>query len=502
MFENDAYVLGRIAKADTLREMGINPYTNGIAKGLSTQEFLETYDSLKQQPQGEQKDENKSAQIAGRIKFIRLMGKAAFIKIEDTSGILQVYLSKNELNDFFDIFKKYVEVGDIVMAKGFPFVTKTGELSLHALDFKLLTKSISPLPEKYHGLVDIELRYRQRYLDLIMNREVREVFILRSKIVSSVRKFFEQKGFLEVETPMMHPIPGGANAKPFVTYHNALNVERYLRIAPELYLKRLIVGGFEAVFEINRNFRNEGMDHSHNPEFTMIEFYWAYKDYKDLIKLTQELFLSLLESLNLPKTLSFSNQEIHLDNFREITYLDALVEIGGIPREIANNAGKLREYLLQHNVKLESQMELGKLQSEAFDAFVEEKLIDPTFITEFPISISPLARRNDENPNIADRFELFIGGSEIANGFSELNDPLDQLERFKEQVKAKEAGDEEAQYMDEDYITALSYGMPPTAGEGIGIDRLVMLLTGNTIIKDVILFPALKPQKPQKKDEE
>lgn len=502
MFENDAYVLGRIAKADTLREMGINPYVNGVAKGLSTQEFLETYDSLKQQPQGEQKDENKSAQIAGRIKFIRLMGKAAFIKIEDTSGILQVYLSKNELNDFFDIFKKYVEVGDIVMAKGFPFVTKTGELSLHALDFKLLTKSISPLPEKYHGLVDIELRYRQRYLDLIMNKEVREVFILRSKIVSSVRKFFEQKGFLEVETPMMHPIPGGANAKPFVTYHNALNVERYLRIAPELYLKRLIVGGFEAVFEINRNFRNEGMDHSHNPEFTMIEFYWAYKDYKDLIKLTQELFLSLLKSLNLPKTLSFNNQEIHLDNFREITYLDALVEIGGIPREIANNADKLREYLLQHNVKLESQMELGKLQSEAFDAFVEEKLIDPTFITEFPISISPLARRNDENPNIADRFELFIGGSEIANGFSELNDPLDQLERFKEQVKAKEAGDEEAQYMDEDYITALSYGMPPTAGEGIGIDRLVMLLTGNTIIKDVILFPALKPQKPQKKDEE
>lgn len=502
MFENDAYVLGRIAKADTLREMGINPYANGIAKGLSTQEFLETYDSLKQQPQGEQKDENKSAQIAGRIKFIRLMGKAAFIKIEDTSGILQVYLSKNELNDFFDIFKKYVEVGDIVMAKGFPFVTKTGELSLHALEFKLLTKSISPLPEKYHGLVDIELRYRQRYLDLIMNKEVREVFILRSKIVSSVRKFFEQKGFLEVETPMMHPIPGGANAKPFVTYHNALNVERYLRIAPELYLKRLVVGGFEAVFEINRNFRNEGMDHSHNPEFTMIEFYWAYKDYKDLIKLTQELFLSLLESLNLPKTLSFNNQEIHLDNFREITYLDALVEIGGIPREIVNNADKLREYLLQHNVKLESQMELGKLQSEAFDAFVEEKLIDPTFITEFPISISPLARRNDKNPDIADRFELFIGGSEIANGFSELNDPLDQLERFKEQVKAKEAGDEEAQYMDEDYITALSYGMPPTAGEGIGIDRLVMLLTGNTIIKDVILFPALKPQKPQKKDEE
>lgn len=301
---------------------------------------------------------------------------------------------------------------------------------------------------------------------------------------------------------MMHPIPGGANAKPFVTYHNSLNVERYLRIAPELYLKRLIVGGFEAIFEINRNFRNEGMDHSHNPEFTMIEFYWAYKDYKDLIQITQELFAYLLESLSLPKVLVFNHQEIHLDAFRQITYLDALVEIGGIPREVVNEEEKLYLYLKEHNVPLESQTELGKLQSEAFDAFVEEKLINPTFITDFPIAISPLARRNDKNPEIADRFELFIGGSEIANGFSELNDPLDQLERFKEQVKAKEAGDEEAQYMDEDYVTALSYGMPPTAGEGIGIDRLVMLLTGNTTIKDVILFPALKPQKPQNKKEE
>ncbi|WP_300796135.1 lysine--tRNA ligase [Helicobacter sp. UBA3407] len=502
MFENDAYVLGRIAKANTLREMGINPYGNGISKEWNTQKFLKSYDFLKSLPEGKQKDENKSTQVAGRIKFIRLMGKAAFIKIEDVSGILQVYLSKNELSDSFDMFKKCVEVGDIVMAKGFPFVTKTGELSLHALDFRILTKAISPLPEKYHGLVDIELRYRQRYLDLIMNKEVRDSFVLRSKIVSNVRKFFEQKGFLEVETPMMHPIPGGANAKPFVTYHNALNVERYLRIAPELYLKRLIVGGFEAIFEINRNFRNEGMDHSHNPEFTMIEFYWAYKDYKDLIQITQELFAYLLESLSLPKVLVFNHQEIHLDAFRQITYLDALVEIGGIPREVVNEEEKLYLYLKEHNVPLESQTELGKLQSEAFDAFVEEKLINPTFITDFPIAISPLARRNDKNPEIADRFELFIGGSEIANGFSELNDPLDQLERFKEQVKAKEAGDEEAQYMDEDYVTALSYGMPPTAGEGIGIDRLVMLLTGNTTIKDVILFPALKPQKPQNKKEE
>lgn len=493
MFENDVYVEGRIAKANALREIGVNPYGNGIAKGISAQEFLQTYASVRDLE--ERKDTGKSAQVAGRIKFVRLMGKAAFVKIEDYSGLLQVYLSKNELNESFDVFKKYIEVGDIVMAKGFPFVTKTGELSLHALEFKILTKAISPLPEKFHGLVDIELRYRQRYLDLIMNAKVRDSFILRSRIISSVRKFFESKGFLEVETPMMHPIPGGANAKPFITYHNALNVERYLRIAPELYLKRLIVGGFEAVFEINRNFRNEGMDHSHNPEFTMIEFYWAYKDYKDLIAITKELFYYLLETLNLSKQLEFNGNMIDFSAFREIAYVDALVEIGRIPRDVVTDENALYEYLLRHNVKLESKMELGKLQNEAFDVFVEEKLINPTFITDFPVAISPLARRNDTNPHIADRFELFIGGSEISNGFSELNDPLDQLERFKAQVAAKEAGDEEAQYMDEDYIVALSYGMPPTAGEGIGIDRLVMLLTGNTSIKDVILFPALKPQK-------
>ncbi|RAX53645.1 lysine--tRNA ligase [Helicobacter sp. 11-8110] len=495
MFEDDIYVQGRIQKANSLREIGINPYGNGVPKEMDCKAFLEAFDTLKTLESEEKKDINKNAQVAGRIKFIRLMGKAAFIKIEDNSGILQIYLSKNELGERFDIFKKYIEVGDIIMAKGFPFVTKTGELSLHALEFQILTKAISPLPEKYHGLVDIEMRYRQRYLDLIMNKEVRDTFVLRSKIVSCVRKFFEENGFLEVETPMMHPIPGGANAKPFVTFHNALNVERYLRIAPELYLKRLVVGGFEAVFEINRNFRNEGMDHSHNPEFTMIEFYWAYKDYKDLIQLTKVLFNYLFEALNLSKTLQFNEKEIDFSEFREITYLDSLVEIGGVPREVATNEDKLYEYLISHNIKIESKMELGKLQSEAFDAFVEDKLINPTFITDFPIAISPLARRNDYNPEIADRFELFIGGSEIANGFSELNDPLDQYERFKAQVAAKEAGDEEAQYMDEDYITALSYGMPPTAGEGIGIDRLVMLLTGHNIIKDVILFPALKPQK-------
>ncbi|PZT48077.1 lysine--tRNA ligase [Helicobacter valdiviensis] len=495
MFLDDIYVKQRIQKAQNLRELGINPYANAVQKGQSTKEFLEAFKDLKEKSEEERKDTSKTSQVIGRIKFIRLMGKAAFIKIEDYTGILQIYLSSNELSEGFTHFKKYIEVGDIVVAKGFPFVTKTGELSMHALEFSLLTKAISPLPEKYHGLVDIEMRYRQRYLDLIMNKEVRDSFALRSQIVSNVRRFFEEKEFLEVETPMMHPIPGGANAKPFVTYHNALNVERYLRIAPELYLKRLIVGGFEAVFEINRNFRNEGMDHSHNPEFTMIEFYWAHKNYKDLMKLTEELFAYLLEKLNLPTKIIFNEKEIDLGNFKQISYVDSLVQIGGVPQEVAMNEDKLYEYLLSKGVKLESKMELGKLQSEAFDAFVEDKLINPTFITDFPIAISPLARANDDNPEIADRFELFIGGSEIANGFSELNDPLDQLERFKAQVAAKEAGDEEAQYMDEDYVMALSYGMPPTAGEGIGIDRLVMLLTGNVSIKDVILFPALKPQK-------
>lgn len=495
MFEGDIYIQQRIQKSDKLREIGVNPYTNGLTKDLSNKEFIQKFAYVLDYEEDNKKDISKVVKVCGRIKFVRLMGKAAFIKIEDNSGILQGYLSKNDIDEDFELFKKYIEVGDIVLLSGYPFVTKTGELSIHTLEFKLLTKSIIPLPEKYHGLVDIEMRYRQRYLDLIMNSEVRDTFVLRSKIISSIRSFFEDKGFLEVETPMMHPIPGGANARPFVTFHNALNIERYLRIAPELYLKRLIVGGFEAIFEINRNFRNEGMDHSHNPEFTMIEFYWAYKDYKDLIELTKKLFRHLFNTLNLPNVLKVGDKEIDFGIFREISYIDSIVEIGNVPRDVVNDYDKLYEYLKNSGVKLDGDMDLGKLQSEAFDAFVEDKLINPTFITEFPISISPLARRNDNNPDIADRFELFIGGSEIANGFSELNDPLDQYERFKAQVAAKEAGDEEAQYMDEDYITALGYGMPPAAGEGIGIDRLVMLLSGHSIIKDVILFPALRPQK-------
>lgn len=492
MFDNQ-YIKQRIQKADSLRELGKNPYANGKERSIKNAEFLEQYAHIALWE--EKKDMEKSEKIVGRVKFERWMGKASFIKVEDESGILQVYFSKNELGDEFEILKKHLEVGDIIYAEGFPFVTKTGELSLHATSLEILSKSIVPLPEKFHGLSDIELRYRQRYLDLITNPHVKETFKMRSLIVSHIRRFFEEKGFLEVETPMLHPIPGGANARPFITYHNALEVERYLRIAPELYLKRLIVGGFEAVFEINRNFRNEGMDHSHNPEFTMIEFYWAYKTYQDLIQLTQELFSSLLQALHLPMQIPHGDEVIDFAKVSILTYKQSLCQIGGIPQEVVEDSQKLYRYLIDQGVEVSASMSYGHLQSEAFDAFVESKLINPTFITEYPIEISPLARRNDENPLLADRFEFFVGGKEIANGFSELNDPLDQYERFKEQVKAKDAGDEEAQYMDEDYVWALAHGMPPTAGQGIGIDRLVMLLSNNKSIKDVILFPAMKPIK-------
>lgn len=494
LFE-DQYVKQRIEKGETLKESGINPYSNKTNRTMATTKFVKTYEYLKEQE--EKKEPEKEGTITGRIKFLRHMGKAAFAKVEDENGVLQIYFSKDALgDDWFKSVKKLIEVGDIVEANGYPFVTKMGELSLHVKELKILTKAIAPLPEKYHGLQDKELRYRKRYLDLIMNPDVKKSFKTRSKVVSLTRKFFEEKGFLEVETPMLQPIPGGANAKPFVTHHNALGVERYLRIAPELYLKRLIVGGFEAVFEVNRNFRNEGMDHTHNPEFTMIEFYWAYKTYEDLINITQEFFDFLLTNLDLKKKLPFGDLEIDFSKkFARYSYDEALVNIGGVPQEAIASQEAALSFIKDKDLGIEKpeSMSLGYLKAELFDAFVEEKLIDPTFITKFPVEISPLARRSDENPDITERFELFIAGKEIANGFSELNDPIDQYERFKKQVDLKDAGDDEAQYMDEDYVEALSYGMAPTAGEGIGIDRLVMLLTDNESIRDVLLFPAMKP---------
>ncbi len=495
------YELQRVQKSKELKEIGVNPYPHNIKKELSTVEFLEKFNYVKESES--KRDEEKSGCVAGRIKFLRLMGKAAFLKIEDEEGLLQVYIARDALGEeWFKNIKKYIEVGDIIKVCGFPFITKTGELTLHAKELQLASKAITPLPEKFHGLSDKELRYRQRYLDMIMNRDVKDVFKTRSIIISTIRSFFENKNFLEVETPMMHPIAGGANAKPFVTYHNALGVERYLRIAPELYLKRLVVGGFEAVFEINRNFRNEGMDLTHNPEFTMIEFYWAYHTYKDLMSLTEELFLTILKRLDLPTKLNYGDLEIDFSApFKKISYDDSLVNIGKIPRDIINDKTKIYDFLTENGISVKKEMSLGHLKAELFDNFVEDKLIDPTFVMDFPIEISPLSRRSDEDPNIAERFELFCAGKEIANGFNELNDPLDQYERFKSQIDAKNAGDDEAHEMDEDYVKALCHAMPPTAGEGIGIDRLTMLLTNQHSIRDVILFPAMRPLENTKKED-
>jgi len=494
LFENK-YIQQRIEKADKLREAGINPYANESKRNTTISKYLNVNSDIFQKE--DKRDEHRHYVVSGRIKFFRLMGKASFLKIEDESGILQVYIARDNLPEGFynDIFKKNIEVGDIIEVGGYPFVTGKGELSLHVDSLQVLTKAISPLPEKYHGIQDKELRYRQRYLDLIMNSEVRKTFHTRSKVISLTRRFFEDKGFLEVETPMMHPIAGGANAKPFTTHHNALGVDRFLRIAPELYLKRLIVGGFEAVFEINRNFRNEGMDATHNPEFTSIEFYWAYKTYKDLINITKEYFEYLFEHLDLPTTLPYGDLEVDFTKFSEIPLIESLSTIGGVPADICEDKDKIIAFMKEKKLEVKESMNLGQLQGELFDEFVEAKLINPTFITEYPVEISPLARRSDSKPHLTDRFELFIAGREIANAFSELNDPLDQLERFKGQMDAKDSGDDEAHEMDEDFVNALSYGMAPTAGQGIGIDRLVMMLTNQHSIRDVLLFPAMKPIK-------
>lgn len=501
IFEN-RLVQQRVEKVNELRAMGINPYSNHANKETSIDKFKFANGDIFNLEN--KRDENRNYTLCARVKLLRIMGKASFITMEDEKATLQVYIARDNLSDGFynDIFKKYIEVGDIIEVSGYPFVTGQGELSLHVHNLKLLTKSIAPLPEKFHGITDKETRYRKRYLDLIMNGEVRKTFHIRSKVISLTRRFFESKGFLEVETPMMHPIAGGANAKPFVTHHNALGVDRYLRIAPELYLKRLIVGGFEAVFEINRNFRNEGMDATHNPEFTSIEFYWAYKTYKDLIEITKEYFKYLFEHLDLPTRLPYGDMNVDFTKFREITLIDSLSEIGGVDKSIVNDKEKIIAYLRAKKVDVKDSMSLGQLQGELFDEEVEEKLINPTFITEYPVDISPLARRSDANPAVTERFELFIAGREIANAFSELNDPIDQYERFKAQVESKESGDDEAHDMDMDFVEALGYGMAPTAGQGIGIDRLVMLLTNEHSIRDVLLFPAMRPLSGEIKEED
>ena len=483
----------RIEKAQELRKLGVNPYPHFLKKDMSIAEFRTKFSDI---INSDEKKSSEIVSIAGRLKFKRVAGKSTFANIEDESGNIQIYYSRDSIGeDNYANFKKNLEVGDIIIVRGYAFLTQTGEFSIHAEEITLATKAISPLPEKFHGLTDIEARYRKRYLDMIMNPDVRKDFEKRSLIISTIRHFFEERGFLEVETPMMHPIAGGANAKPFVTHHNTLDVDRFLRIAPELYLKRLVVGGMEAVFEINRNFRNEGMDLTHNPEFSAIEFYWAYHNYFEAMDLTEELFKALLARLNLGQILDYDEQKIDFSKpFLRIKYLDALTQIGGVDPEILNDKEKIIKKLKDDGFDTPNpQLDIGYFQSELFDNYVEKKLINPTFIIDFPIAISPLSRRSDENPQIAERFELYIGGNELANAFNELNDPLDQYARFKKQIDAKNAGDSEACEMDEDYCQALGYAMPPTVGWGLGIDRLVMLLLNKKSIRDVILFPAMKP---------
>lgn len=483
----------RIEKAQELRKLGINPYPHFLKKDMSIAEFRTKFSDI---ANSDEKKSSEIVSIAGRLKFKRVAGKSTFANIEDESGNIQIYYSRDSIGeDNYANFKKNLEVGDIIIVRGYAFLTQTGEFSIHAEEITLATKAISPLPEKFHGLTDIEARYRKRYLDMIMNPDVRKDFEKRSLIISTIRHFFEERGFLEVETPMMHPIAGGANAKPFITHHNTLDVDRFLRIAPELYLKRLVVGGMEAVFEINRNFRNEGMDLTHNPEFSAIEFYWAYHNYFEAMDLTQELFKTLLARLNLGQILDYDEQKIDFSKpFLRIKYLDALTQIGGVDPEILNDKEKIIKKLKDDGFETPNpELDIGYFQSELFDNYVEKKLINPTFIMDFPIAISPLSRRSDENPQIAERFELYIGGNELANAFNELNDPLDQYARFKKQIDAKNAGDSEACEMDEDYCQALGYAMPPTVGWGLGIDRLVMLLLNKKSIRDVILFPAMKP---------
>jgi lysyl-tRNA synthetase, class II len=490
MEEMSELLLQRRRKVDALWEAGVNPYPNDFKPLHTSADFIAAYGDKEQIDAG-----GDVFVVAGRILARRSFGKAAFIQLQDRKGRIQLYVKKDEIGaEAFEAFESF-DIGDIIGAEGHPFRTKTGELSLHAHSIRLLVKSLHPLPEKFHGLTDVETRYRQRYVDLIVNPEAREIFIKRSRIVNLIRTFMSSRDFLEVETPMMQQIPGGATARPFITHHNAIDMQLYLRIAPELYLKRLVVGGLERVFEINRNFRNEGISVRHNPEFTMMEFYQAYATYEDLMDFTEELFCHVAQEVL--GTLDFTNQGLEISfqrPWKRLTVRDAILEYGDIEPQQLDDRDLALAYARSIGLDLPAEIGYGKLLMEIFEEVAEHKLIQPTFITAYPTEVSPLSRKNDLNPDLVDRFELIIGGREIANAFSELNDPVDQKERFLSQVAEKDKGDEEAHYMDEDYVRALEYGMPPTAGEGIGIDRLVMLLTDSASIRDVILFPQLRKE--------
>ena len=484
----------RREKLEQLRERTGNPYRNDFKRDALASALQERF---KDSTAEELVEEGHAVTVAGRMMTQRVMGKASFAHIKDMSGAIQLYVKRDSLPDgVYSDFKKW-DLGDIVGASGVMFRTQKGELSIVVDRLELITKALRPLPEKWHGLTDIEVRYRQRYLDLIMNDSTRRTFQTRTRIINFVRDFLNARNFLEVETPMMHPIPGGAAARPFVTHHNSLEMELYLRVAPELYLKRLVVGGFEKVYEINRNFRNEGLSTRHNPEFTMIEFYEAYANYEDLMLLTEDMLKGLAVELFGSYEVEYQGSSYDFGQpFERLTVAGAILAYNPDLEAIdVSDFDTARTYAKSLGIKLEDSYGLGKILIEIFEKTVEPNLEGPIFITQYPAEVSPLARRNDDDPFVPDRFEFFVAGREIANGFSELNDPDDQSQRFKDQVSAKASGDLEAMHYDEDYVTALEHGMPPTAGEGIGIDRLVMLFTDSPSIRDVLLFPQMRMHK-------
>ncbi len=480
----------RRKKLEELREKNI-AYINDYVPTHHSKELHDSYDHLSKKDLEAKKINNLS--LAGRIILKRVMGNASFVTIRDGSGDIQAYITKNNIDpDLYKNFKTW-DLGDIIGISGNLFKTKTDELTVEAQSITLITKSLRPMPEKHKGLVDIEIKYRQRYLDLMSSPESKLIFEKRSQIISSIRATMLEDGFLEVETPMMHSIPGGAVARPFVTQHNALDRKLFLRIAPELHLKRLLVGGFEKVFEINRSFRNEGLSTKHNPEFTMLEFYAAFATFNGTLAFTQNIIQSASEAIGNKKEIEWDGEKIDLSNFSTKSLSDLVLEYNPKLTEVdLTNLDNLRAFAESIKIAVKEEWREGKILLEIFEKTVEEKLIQPTFVIQYPIEVSPLSRRNNENPSIADRFELFIGGKELANGFCELNDPDDQAQRFRDQVKAKADGDDEAMGFDDDYITALEHGMPPAVGVGLGIDRLVMMLTNQNSIRDVILFPQLK----------
>ncbi len=490
--DENKLITQRRAKLSELREAG-NAFPNDFRRNSLSADLHTQYDQLSKE---ELEQQQIRVSVAGRMMLQRVMGKASFATLKDMDGVIQLFVQRDALAENFynEHFKKW-DIGDIIGAEGVLFKTKTDELSIRVDKIQLLTKALRPLPEKFKGLSDQEICYRQRYIDLIMSDETRETFILRSRIIHYIREFLTQRGFLEVETPMMQAIPGGATARPFSTFHNALDMELFLRIAPELYLKRLVVGGFERVFEINRNFRNEGLSTRHNPEFTMLEFYESYADYHDLMDLTEEMLQGLAVDVVGKSQLTYQDMMIDFSQpFARMTVKESILhfnpDLTVAQLDDLTLACNIAESL---EIPLKDSYGLGKVQIEIFEKTVEHRLMDPTFITAYPTEVSPLARRNDEDPFVTDRFEFFVAGRELANGFSELNDAEDQAERFIRQVREKEAGDDEAMHYDEDYIIALEHGLPPTAGEGIGIDRLVMLLTNSPSIRDVLLFPHMRP---------